>query len=142
MQSKDEPAVETEPVTVEQQQPEEPKDAPAWMLKNDSQPASGTAETPKTESENNTIAEIGADAVATIHHRIAEGTGYEGWETTEKEYVMWCKVIAYLLRKLPVKDYPMIVILFSLITVEGSKVAGYVMWRRNNKKAEPPGSGH
>lgn len=97
-----------------------------------------------------------ADIVVTLvdmaHDRVAEFTGYPGWQLDNhydkasgawaidpqrKELVLWQKIIKFYIRFLPMGEWGHIIDLISLVAMEGMKLAGFMAWRKELKPHEP-----
>jgi hypothetical protein len=99
--------------------------------------------TPADTATQDSAVDILVGAVDLLHDRAAQATGYGygpnpdgtgrlwGWTLTEKEIELWRKVLKFLLRRLKMKDWDIIVALVGLVIAEGSKVMGYLQYRKN-----------
>jgi hypothetical protein len=121
-------------------------------------PVPGKTESPVTpadkETQENAI-DIIIGAVDLIHDRAADATGYGkgqnpdptateaewGWRLTQKEIELWRKVIRFLVRRLKMKDWDVVIALVGLMIAEASKVIGFVAWRRAGHVATPGKAG-
>jgi len=92
---------------------------------------------PSEAEDNSPASDILVDTVAIVHDKAAEVTGYEGWRLTDREIGLWRKILRYLLRSLPVKDWPMIVCFCALAMSEGTKVFGYLKFRKEQEALNP-----
>ena len=103
---------------------------PAWLTADESKPAPP----PETE-ESNATGDILVDLVSGIHDKIAEVTFYDGWKLTENDVKLWRKVLRFLLRSLPSKDWPLAIAVVSLMISEAMKFVGYMRFKRENAPA-------
>ena len=119
---------------------EEREDAPPeWLVEG---PKIGVlpGATPSASPEESGAAETGelvTDLVASIHDKLAESTGYGGWRLTESDVRLWQKVLKFLLRRLPGKDWPIAIAVVSLMISESMKFVGYMKFRRENAVSAP-----
>ena len=97
----------------------------------------GAAPTASEEAGATETGELVTDLVASIHDKLAESTGYGGWRLTENDVRLWQKVLKFLLRRLPGKDWPIAIAVVSLMISESMKFVGYMKFRRENAISTP-----
>lgn len=129
---------EAEPITIPDAAPDR-EDAPPGWLTGDAEPASAAAadRAPAETPGGNAAADVLVDLVDNVHDKIAAATQYDGWRLTEKDVSLWRKVLRYLLRSLPGKDWPIAIAVVSLLISESMKLVGYMQYKRANKIATP-----
>lgn len=66
-----------------------------------------------------------------LHDRAADSTHYEGWRLSPKEIELWRKVLRFMLRRLKMKDWDLVVAIVGLVIAESSKVMGYMQFRKS-----------
>ncbi len=121
-----------EPVVVPDE--EEREEAPPSWLKEGTEAAAP----PEPENKgNDESADILVELVSSVHSKLAEATRYDGWLLSENDIRLWTKVLRFLLRKLPSKDWPLAIAVVSLAISESMKFVGYMRFRRENTVAAP-----
>ena len=118
------------------EQPDEPE--PSWLHEesplSEANP-SGEAASPHTDSQGSfEVADIVTDMVELTHDKIAKSTGYAEFALDEKEVSLWRRCLRYMLKNLPLKQWPMAIAVMSLIMAEGTKVYGLLMFLKANGK--------
>ena len=111
-------------------------------------PAPKTADqvTAADEATQSSAVDILVGSLDLIHDRIADATGYGrgpnpdphaefpewGWALSPKELDLWRKVIKFLVKRIKMKDWDLIVAFVGLIVMYAGKGIGFIQWRRGN----------
>ncbi len=77
---------------------------------------------------------------ANLHHGIAVGTDWNGWELNKEEQEQYDKILTTLLEPLMQKiEYlPLVIGILSLVAMEGMKVGNYFKYNKERKQKEEP----
>ena len=77
------------------------------------------------------------DLSGNLHHGIAVGTDWDGWELTENEKQQYDKVLGMILEPLLAKvEYlPLVLGVLALVSIEGMKIGNYMKFNRERKEA-------
>jgi hypothetical protein len=121
-----------EPVAVPDETPREPA-PPAWLKESEE-----VAPPVESGGGNDESADILVSLVANIHDKAAEATRYDGWRLSDNDIKLWTKVLRFLLKKLPSKDWPLAIAVVSLAISESMKFVGYMKFRRETMPAHVP----
>lgn len=105
---------------------------PAWLQEQEAAPLP-PKDTPESAETNDLVLSYVVD----FHGQLADTTHYEGWRLTEARIELWRKSLRFLLRRLPVKDWPEILALAMLAMSEGMTVIGYLRFRRTMNEQNP-----
>ena len=133
-------ATETEEIIVPEEEARE-EAPPDWLT--DSSKIGvipGEATKSSAEVESGAGAETGeilTELVGSIHDKLADATGYAGWRLTEGDIRLWSKVLKFLLRKMPSKDWPIAIAVVSLAISESLKFVGFIRFKRTNAIQTP-----
>ena len=113
-----------------QDQPSDPE--PSWL--NDEPIISETSVHASEPSDGSSLADIVADTVDMVHHKVAVSTGYAAFELDEKELALWRRVLRFLLKSLPLGKWPEAIACMSLIMAEGTKIYGLMVYMKESGK--------
>jgi hypothetical protein len=107
--------------------------APAeWWRKAKSEPGAPEVITAGDKETQENAVDILVGAVDLLHDHAADATHYPGWSLTPKEIELWRKVLRFMLKRLKMKDWDLIVAIVGLVIAEFSKVFGYLSFRKAN----------
>ena len=105
---------------------------PAWMLEQTSEP--------KPEAQDNDASDM-ADAILEIvkdaHHSAAEATHYDKFELPEGMAKNWLRLLRIALKKLPGKDWPILIAAFALVMGYVMMFSGYMKYRKETRIGSP-----
>jgi hypothetical protein len=128
------PEAPVPPVEPEPEPAREP--VPEFLLHDDAPPPgqSSAAGSPKQVPTD-----ILVGAVDLLHDKWADGLKIdEGIRLTEKEKSLWKQIFSYLIKSLPSKDWPIVIVIVSLVIAESSKVVLTVRVLRERKGIAAP----
>jgi hypothetical protein len=120
-------AVPTPDAIVEGPESKGRSDAPGWMTGAD--PISSAPSKP-ISPEVESVADIVAQTAKLIHHKIAIAVNYPEFEYDAEEFELTRKVFRFMLRNLPTKDWPGLIMLMSWFVMEAFKVVGLMRLRK------------
>lgn len=80
------------------------------------------------------------DLSANLHHGVAVGTGWDGWDLTPDEKNQYDKVLGTILEPLLAKvEYlPLVLGILALVALEGAKIGNYFKWKREEDIKKRP----
>jgi hypothetical protein len=119
-----------EPVVVPDEK-EHPEAPPSWLKETSEAPPEDTS------SDNADLSDGISEIIKDIHHRVAVATSYDGFEITDGMLNSWRKILRVLLRKLPGKDWPLLISVFTLALGYVVMGMGYVKFRKQNAPTQP-----
>ena len=115
---------------------------PSWLtsdkpiLPTDDEPS----EAPKGKDDD-VGAELAISTIRIAHDKAVEVTGYEGFMLPASMEDHWRKVVRYIFKRVPMKDWPLYMAALGLMVGYGAMVLGYVKHRREvsaNAPKVPP----
>jgi hypothetical protein len=78
------------------------------------------------------------DLSANLHHGVAVGTDWNGWELTDSEKNQYDKILGMILEPLlqKVEYLPLVLGVLALVSIEGWKIGNYMKFNKERKEKE------
>jgi hypothetical protein len=129
------PELREEPV--EGPTPTDAPQVPDFLL--DEKPKAKSPPTPVSETDLLDGNDLIVDSIGAVHDFAAEQTGYQGFQWTERLATLWRKVLKVILRKMPVKDWPVIAAAAALAIAYLTMGFGFMRWKKAGGNAPDSG---